>query len=215
MSMIRKTLGVSLFGLVMLTGGRPAAAQTESAYETSLRPGDVLRISVWPDTGLGGEFPVEADGNVYLPFLGSVVAAGVPGDGLRTRIREGFQSAQRNAVVTVTPLYRIGVTGAVQKPGLYLVPPTDGFFDLIANAGGFHAEADQGKVTVVRDGQVLRLNAEEALKTGETLPLDALSLKSGDQVVVPYSGQPWRARDYISLLNIGISIVLLVDRLQN
>jgi protein involved in polysaccharide export with SLBB domain len=215
MLMIRKALGVSLFGLVMLAGGRPAAAQTESAYETALRPGDVLRISVWPDTGLGGEFPVEADGNVYLPFLGSVPAVGVPVDDLRARIREGFQSAQRNAVVTVTPLYRIGVTGAVERSGLYLVPPTDRFFDVIANAGGFQPGADQSKVTVVRDGQVLRLNAEEALKTGDTLPLDALSLKSGDQVVVPFSGQPWRARDYISLLNIGISIAILVDRLQN
>jgi len=208
----RISVPTSLLFLCLATA---VPAQTGSAYDSPLRPGDVLRISVWPNAALGGEFPVEVDGNVYLPFLGAVRATGVPGDELRREIREGFQGAQRNAVVTVTPLYRIGVTGAVRRPDAYLVPPTDGFFDVIATAGGFDVRAKQDQVSVLREGEVIKLNAENAIKRGETLPLDALALRSGDQIIVPFGSLPWTARDWISLGNFAISIILLVDRLQN
>jgi polysaccharide export outer membrane protein len=194
---------------------RMAPAQESQAFESPLRPGDVVAISVWPDTSLSGQFTVESDGQVYLPFLGNVQASGVSIEGLRTRIREGFQAAQRNAVVTVTPLYRIGVTGAVARPGLYLVPPTDGFFDVIATAGGFALRSDQSKVGVVREGQVINLNAEEAIKTGDLLPLEALALQSGDQILVPFAPEGLRPRDWISIANLLISTVLLIDRLQD
>lgn len=214
--MIRGLARIGVLASLLLLGLRGTApAQTDSPYDSPLRPGDVLRISVWPDAELSGEFPVEVDGNVYLPFLGAVRAIGVPGEELRRQIREGFQAAQRNAVVTVTPLYRIGVTGAVRRPSAYLVPPTDGFFDVIATAGGFDIRAQEDKVSVVRDGQVIVLNARDAIKKGETLPLDALSLQSGDQIIVPFGAPPWTARDWMALGNFAISIILLVDRLQN
>ena len=203
-----------LLTLVLATSGL-VHSQEALTFESPLRPGDVVRVSVWPDTSLGGEFPVESDGQVYLPFLGNVQASGVSIVELRKRIREGFQSAQRNAVVTVTPLYRIGVTGAVQRPGLYLMPPTDGFFDVIATAGGFGIRADQSEVVVVRDGQVWSLNAKEAIEKGDLLPIEALALKSGDQIMVPFAPQPWGPRDWISLANLAISIILLADRLQD
>jgi len=201
-------------GLLLIAVGRPAEAQV-SSFESSVNAGDVIRVTVWPDAELGGEFPVEPDGHVYLPFVGRVQAAGVPIDNLRGRIRDGYQEAQRNAVVTVTPLYRIGVTGAVRRPGLYLVPPTDGFFDVIGTAGGFDFRADMSKVSVVRQGQVLNLDAETALATGEVLPLEALLLQSGDQLIVAVKPEGIRFRDWIALANLAISTVLLVDRIQN
>jgi polysaccharide export outer membrane protein len=213
-TMIRSGVRSCLLVLLLLVSASSAIAQ-EASYDSPLRPGDALRISVWPDSELGGEFPVEVDGHVYLPFLGGVRATGVPGDELRRQIREGYQSAQRNAVVTVTPLYRIGVTGAVRRPGAFMVPPTDGFFDVVATAGGFDVRAQEDKVSVVRDGEVIILNAEDAIKKGETLPLDALSLKSGDQIIVPFGALPWTARDWIAVGNFMISLILLADRIRN
>jgi protein involved in polysaccharide export with SLBB domain len=208
---------LSLALSVVVWSGTPgtASAQEYGSPAETLRPGDLLRVSVWPDAELSGEFPVETDGMVYLPFLGGVQVTGVPVDQLRREIREGFQSAQRNAVVAVTPLYRVGVTGSVRQPGAYLVPPTDGFFDVIAQAGGFDLRAKESQVRVVRDGQVIVLNAEDAINKGETLPLDALSLRSGDQIIVPFGAEPWGARDWIALGNFAISIILLWDRLAN
>jgi hypothetical protein len=59
------------------------------------------------------------------------------------------------------------------------------------------------------------LNAEEAINKGETLPLDALVLKSGDQIIVPFGSEPWGRRDWIALGNFAISLILLWDRLAN
>jgi len=115
--MSRFLLSVALFLAVQSSMVTSVVAQETSSYLETLRPGDVLRVSVWPDAELGGEFPVETDGLVYLPFLGGVPATGVSVEQLRKDIREGYQSAQRNAVVAVTPLYRIGVTGSVRRPG--------------------------------------------------------------------------------------------------
>jgi polysaccharide export outer membrane protein len=209
--MIRSIVRIGLLGLTLGAVAAPALAQEN--YDYPLRPGDVLRISVWPDAQLGGEFPVEVDGNVYLPFLGAVRAIGVPGYELRQQIREGYQAAQRNAVVTVTPLYRIGVTGAVRRPGAYLVPPTDGFFDVVATAGGFELRAVESRVSVIRDGSVIVLNAEDAIKKGETLALDALTLRSGDQIIVPFGAMPWTFRDWLALGNFLMTTILFIDRM--
>jgi len=103
----------------------------------------------------------------------------------------------------------------VRRPGAFLVPPTDSFFDVIAEAGGFDIRAKEDQVRVIRDGQVIVLNAREAINKGETLPLDALSLKSGDQIVVPFGAEPWGVRDWLALGNFAISLILLADRLQD
>ena len=47
------------------------------AEEVIVQPGDVLRIHIWPDNALGGEFPVEETGLVHLPILGEVQAGQV------------------------------------------------------------------------------------------------------------------------------------------
>ena len=56
--MIRSIVRICLLVLLLLSVGSAAAAQEES-YDSPLRPGDVLRISVWPDDQLGGERKVE------------------------------------------------------------------------------------------------------------------------------------------------------------
>ncbi len=52
------------------------SAPTSSGY--IVRAGDVLQIRVWPDSSLGGAYPVEETGVVYLPLVGAVSAGGRP-----------------------------------------------------------------------------------------------------------------------------------------
>jgi polysaccharide biosynthesis/export protein len=212
---MRRAINAGMVGALLIACASTAQGQARGDLEAPLRTSDLLKLSVWPDTELSGEYQVEGDGKVYLPFLGGLDVAGVPVSELRERVRSGLQAAQRNAIVTVTPLYRIGVMGAVRSPGLYFVPPTDGFFDVIAQAGGFNVQADESKVRVVREGQVVRLDARKALDTGEMLPLQALSVRSGDQIMVPAKGPGWGPRDFIALGSFLISAALLYDRLSD
>jgi protein involved in polysaccharide export with SLBB domain len=174
-----------------LLSGQATTVQIPSPRlsESVIRPGDVLRISVWPDDKLGGEFPVEESGYVYLPILGQVRAAGVDLQSLRGEIRLGFSRAMQNPVVTVTPLARVSVLGAVLRPGLYVVDPTHSLIDVISMAGGFRPDANDSKIRIIRDGQVIEVNTRRALETGDAV--DATYLLSVDRVVVPYAGS-WR-----------------------
>src|SRR5690606_6114239 len=113
------------------------------AEDVVVRPGDVLRISVWPETSLGGDFPVESNGYVYLPILGEVPAGNVSLSTLRAQLREGYSSNMKNPVVTVTPLFRVSVLGAVARPALYNVDPTHTLFDVISLAGGLTTEPER------------------------------------------------------------------------
>ncbi|MGH7506550.1 MAG: polysaccharide biosynthesis/export family protein, partial [Longimicrobiales bacterium] len=146
-----------LAGLFSLASAR-ASAQTNGVSPSParpdavvLRPGDVLRIAVWPNADLGGDFIVEESGLVYLPFLGSIQAAGTSIDDLRIQLRSGYGEAIQNPVVTVSVLFNVGVLGEVGSPGVYQATATTTLIDAIGMAGGFGAAADQEHVRIVRD----------------------------------------------------------------
>ena len=179
-----------------------------------LGPGDVLEVSVWPDgDGLSGQFPVEETGYVYLPFLGRVLVEGVSIEDLRQQLREGYQDIRSNAVVSVTPVYGVGVVGSVQQPGVYQVTPAMTLFDVIFLAGGFAPGADQEKVRIVRGGRAIEVDAYRVLQ-GQGLPDPvALRLESGDQVVVPSSGG-FNFRSFLQSLGAVASLVLVIERIS-
>lgn len=180
--------------------------------EVTLRPGDALQVGVWPDEELSGEFVVEETGRVYLPFLGPVQAAGISIDQLRTQLRDGYGEVMKNPVVTVTPLYRVGVHGAVRGPGVYSISPSHTLLDVIGMAGGFQERAKAEKVRIIRQRQqrVIELNAQRALETG--LGLEALQLQSGDQVVVPLKKGGISAGDVLTVLRTAALVGLIIER---
>jgi polysaccharide export outer membrane protein len=205
-----------LFLGVFLGLGGAAAAQAgaaggaiQSADALTLRPGDALRITVWPTEGLSGEFPIEDTGSIYLPLLGEIRAAGVPLGQLRTQLRAGYRETQQNPVVTIIPVFSVGVIGAVRSPGIYRVTPSQGLFDIIGGAGGFNANADQERVQIVREGEVVEVDALQALEEGRGLT--ATQIRPGDQIVVPLRSDI-TFRDVLSVVQTAVTIGLLVER---
>jgi len=180
--------------LALAASAKGSCAQTTSSLkvradsdtEFLVRPGDILRIRIWPDSTLGGQFPVEETGLVYLPVLGEIRAAGMSLADLRRELRRGYGTTIKSPVVTVTPLFRVSVLGAVERPGLYQVEPTQSLFDVISLAGGFRRDAKQTKLRIIREGRVLEIDARHALESGEALL--GLALRSGDRIVVPQRG---------------------------
>lgn len=178
-----------------------------------LAPGDVLRITVWPNSQLSGEFAVEETGVVHLPFLGGVQAAGVSVDNLRRDLRDGYGELMKEPVVTVTPLFRVSVMGAVARPGIYMVTPTHDLLDVIGMAGGFVREADAERIRILRGDRVVALDAERALE-GEA-HLDELALRSGDRIVVPVQSGGISMRGVLDVLRTVSIGALLIERIVN
>lgn len=202
---------------IVLTARAKLVAQSASPAppppshaEFVIRPGDALKISVWPDEKLGGQFSVEESGYVYLPVLGRVQATGVSLEALRARLREGYGQLIKSPVVTVTPVFRVGVTGAVNRPGLYTVEPTTNVFDVLLLAGGFTGNAAENDVRILRNGEVLKLEAGKSIDTGDAL--QALVLQSGDNIVVPARKSiPWKT--LLEIAHTGLLTASIIYRL--
>lgn len=170
-------LGVSPVGV---------GAQTPMEADTSagiLRAGDVLRITIWPDSSLSGEYPIEETGFAYFPGLGAMTVSGRSIADIRQELREQYARFMSTPVVTVTPLFRVSVLGEVRRPGLYPVDPTHTVFDVISLAGGLTDAADADDVRLLRSGSVIDLDAQSTLEGGGDAL--ALGLRSGDRIVVP------------------------------
>jgi polysaccharide export outer membrane protein len=187
-----------------------AQADEVRQTRTTLRPGDMLRISVWPNDDLSGEFQVEESGYAHLPMLGRVQVQGMPLDKLRSRIRQGYAQSMKNPVVTITPVFNVGVLGQVRSPGVYPVTPTNTLLDVVGMAGGFADRAAAERIRLVREGQAIQFNAERALEEGRGV--SALKLQSGDRIVVPEETGGITFGSVLTFVQTAATIGFLVDR---
>lgn len=164
----------------------PALATAQPATSTApLQPGDVLRLRVWREPDWSGDFPVAPDGTVVLARLGSVRIDTVTTDRLATVLQAQFGVYLRDPVVEVLPLRRVGVYGAVSKPGLYLADPTMGPTDVAGLAGGALPDARRDRVVLERAGTRRTVLLTEATRA---------PLQSGDRITVPERG--WFAQNF-------------------
>lgn len=132
-----------------------------------LEPGNRVRLLVYGENGLSGDFTVDPIGNISLPLIGNVAASGVTGKGLAKRIEEALRKDNylqdpRVAVEVQTfrPFY---VLGEVRTPGEF--PYINGMTVLsaVAKAGGYDYRAREGEVLLVRvvDGEQKEYRAVE------------------------------------------------------
>jgi len=160
------------------------------------RPGDVVRISVWREPDLSGDFTVDETGTVVLPRLGPIDVSADTRMSLRLRLIRDYEAFLNHGSVTVTLLRRVQVLGAVRSPGLFNADGTMTLGDVLAQAGGITPEGDAGRVRLIRGGS--RVTSD---MTTQTLLSDSPVL-SGDQIFVPE--KRWIAR-YPGIAAAGIT----------
>lgn len=178
----------------------PARAQEDGS---ALQPGDVLRLLIWRQPDMSGDFMVDETGMVTLPMLGPRRAAGIPITQLRAALVSEFQQQLRTPSITVTPLRRINVLGEVNKPGVYPVDLTVTLSEVIAMAGGVNPQGDVRKISVVgKDGRVI------TRRIGPDATLTETGIRSGDQVLV--GSRSWLERNSAQVFATGVSIAASV-----
>jgi polysaccharide export outer membrane protein len=133
-------------------GALSARAGAEEA-EYRLGAGDQVRVTVFGQQDLSGEFTVDGGGVVSLPLIGNVPAGGATVRELSTRIADKLQPDYlRNPRVNVEVLnYRpFYIIGEVNKPGSY--PFVNGMtvINAVALAGGYTYRARANEVMVTR-----------------------------------------------------------------
>ena len=154
-------------------------------------PEDILYIHVWREDALSRTVPVRMDGNISLPIIQEIKAAGLTPlqlkESLTNRLKEFIESPNVSVTVTEANSFKVYVTGQVRTPGVYRLRSETTILQIIPMAGGFAEWADQKKILIIRkeDGKEKRItvNYKKIMKGGD--PGSNVVLKAGDTIIVP------------------------------
>ena len=124
---------------------------TRAAYQ--LGTGDQLRIIVFGEEDLSGEFQVDDTGAVSIPLVGDVTARGQTlrsfEAAVREKLTEGYLKDPRVSVQVLNyrPFY---IIGEVENDGEYPFVSGMHVLNAVAVAGGFTYRANTSKVFITR-----------------------------------------------------------------
>lgn len=176
---------------VFLLTAFPLAGQSAPPPADVLRPGDMVRITVFRKPELSGEMEVGPEGNLLHPLYRSVPAGGAALSTLEQRVGEFLLRYEADPSFIVEAFHRVTVGGEVRAPGVFTVRPGTTVYQTLFQAGGGTAQGQLSRVRLVREGVVQRLDLSREDATG-----GGVVVRSGDVLMV--DRRPNIFRDYIS-----------------
>ena len=163
----------------------------------TIRPGDVLGLTIWEnvDDGLlaaGGQnatvlenVQVDGAGFIFVPYAGRIRAAGNTPESIRRVITQKLEDQTPDPQVQVRRLAGDGATvsliGAVGGQGVFAIErPTRTLSAMLARAGGVTVEPEIARVTVQRGHHSDTIWFEDLFQN----PHLDIALRGGDKILV-------------------------------
>ena len=137
------------------TPASPAKPASASGPQLRLAAGDKIRVTVFGEDKLSGEYQLDTAGYLSLPLAGTIEAAGFTKPELEQALTTKLKSEYlRNPKVTVDVIaYRpFYVLGEVKSPGEYPYRSGLNVLSAIAIAGGATYRANNSIVLIQRSG---------------------------------------------------------------
>lgn len=156
--------------------GQTVASDIKAEFPLSIS--DKVRITVYNEPSLTGEYSVGANGMIAFPLIGDVNAVGLSSAALseqvRAKLADGFVRSPSVSVdvLTFRPFY---VLGEVNRAGVFPYSSGMSVMQAIAAAQGFSYRANKNYVFIKRAGS----DREEKVTITPTL-----SVKPGDTIRV-------------------------------
>ena len=183
-----KSLVFSSLLLLGLTFGAVYAL----ADEVALRSGDQLsiRLAGVPSdeiSQVSGAYTVDGAGNINLPYLGKIHAAGLRQADVQNNIESAYKSKgiYASPIITVSVQFDrfVDLEGDVRSPQRVRYTPDLTLLGAISAVGGFTEYADQTKVSILRNGSRTFINVKKVRQNMEKDP----ALEPGDKISIPRS----------------------------
>ena len=163
----------------------------------TIRPGDVLGLTVWENVDDGllageaanatllSEIRVDGAGFIFVPYAGRLRAAGNTPESIRRIITDRLEDQTPDPQVEVRRLAGDGATvslvGAIGGQGVYPIQrPTRTLVSMLAQAGGVTIEPEIAQITVIR-GDV---RSQVRLQDLYDHPQLDIALRAGDRILV-------------------------------
>lgn len=179
----------------------PTSAQTTGSQQLS--PGDQIRIAVWRNTELSGDFTIGANGTITHPLYREVQVTGIPLAEVEDRLRTFLTRYTTNPQFVIQPLVKVIVGGEVRSPNVLSVPPETTVAQAVALAGGPTERGALDRVRLIREGQDITVDLSKADSQAASL-----QIRSGDQILVTRTSN--FLRDYFGPTASAIAAVAAV-----
>ncbi len=160
----------------VLSSGERYVATLDVVSDYRLDVGDKVRLTVFNEPNLTGEFWVNPDGFVSLPLIGNVAARGKQvgevADEAKRLFADGYLRDPKVAmeVMTFRPFY---ILGEVSQPGNYPYVTGMTAMNAIATAKGFTPRANRDVVRIRKAGESAeenyRVTPELMIYPGDTI----------------------------------------------
>lgn len=158
--------------------------------DATLRPGDTfdLRIGGVPSDDqatISSGYTVDGEGNLNLPLIGKIRAAGLTASAIQSSIERTYVSqgifTHPTITINIAPSARfVNVGGQVKAPQRVAYTPDMTVMSAINAAGDFTDYADQKKVYLTHDGKLTFVNCKKA----RVNPSEDVKVLPGDQIQV-------------------------------
>jgi polysaccharide export outer membrane protein len=175
---------VLVFSFFILGLPFPGAAENDTkpqqVLETmyTLGSGDRLKITVFGENDLSGEFQVDGSGNISFPLIGEVQVKGLSLRQLEQRLVESFKDGYlidpkvSLEVLNYRPFY---ILGEVNNPGKYEYISGINLYNAVAMAGGYTHRARQNSAEITRSSSEIKI--EDADHSTVILPGDIINIR--------------------------------------
>jgi protein involved in polysaccharide export with SLBB domain len=168
---------------------RSESALIAAAYRQRLRDGDLQvgdRVIVSYTSDVVHSDTVVVRGDRVLELAGPIVipVGGLLRSELKARVSAELLKYVKAERIEVIPLMRVGVLGAVTRPGYFAFRSDMPLSDAIMGAGGLTPIAAVEQSIIRRQNGVLRSASETNKAIAGGLTLDQFGLAAGDEIVV-------------------------------
>jgi len=148
--------GTTYKGKLRVVKTLPPPPRTQGGRIQLLSPNDVLEITFFGIEKLNRVVRVDSTGNISLPLIGSVQAAGKTVRQLEQDLEHRYgRSYLQNPQITINVKESFGqratVDGEVKKPGIYPISPRSTLLQVLSQAQGFTLIGDPSKVFIFRN----------------------------------------------------------------
>lgn len=207
LSCIATTVAAQQLASLPATGASTSQVSSAGFSEYEISPQDTLNVAVFDVPQLSQTVQVDNAGNIALPLLGTVQAAGRTTRQLSQEIAAALNAKYvKDPVVTVTlkdaASQKVTVDGEVTQPGVYEIQPHATLTQAVALAHGPDPVADIHHVSIVRNtsaGRVITVYDLDDIHDGKIVDP---ALHANDEVVVDTSGTRQFVRDFGSAFSL-------------
>ncbi len=171
----------SLLGLAFSASAQEATDSSSSdvSVRYELGSGDQIRVIVYGEEDLSGEFELDGTGIISMPLIGATKVGGLDLDKaemlIAQKLADGYLVNPRVSVEVMNyrPFY---ILGEVKKPGSYPFVNGMTILNAVALASGFTYRAAKKKITITRKVDGLDTDIDVT---------DATLVQPGDIITVP------------------------------